>query len=638
MVTLNKRQIDIINFLASRNTHITIENISKMFDISPRTIRSDLDSIEYALNEYNISLERKPRVGVKLNLDEKEFEKILSMYKNKIYSAEERVLFVLIIIMTKEKTTFEELAEKLQVSKNTIIQDLKLAEMLLEKHAIKIDKKSYYGIFLNGNEDEIRSYLLQLYKKSTKYIQLDINKYLVECLTGDINNIRSFIELVENLASVKYSEEALDELEVMINFSLCRISIGNIVKYSGDYINEQKSNKNYKILEDCIKNLNYKITESEICYLLKLFSGAKSTLGNFITTNSEVDKLTTNIIKDMYDVININPTEDVDFKEQMSLHLKVAIFRLKNNLIIDNSMLEEIKYKMSFIYSITEKILSEYESVLKVKFPESEIAYIAMYFDALFERNVKDKFSYKVLIICNGGLATSSLLKTRIRAMIPEIQILDICRLRDVESSLKKYEVDFLISAVPLVLDDYKVIQVNPLLGLDDIEKIKSETFNRRYENNCKFLVEKVQNKSQSGISKILPRKYSQIGIEINDWREAIRLAAEPLIEDEKIKRQYVSEMIKVIENIGNYMVFIPEIAFVHAEPTLVIENSVSILVLKKPIKFGSKKETLVKVIVVLANKNENMNLVNLINIITKEGNIKKLKEVTCYEDIENIK
>ena len=638
MVTLNKRQIDIINFLASRNTHITIENISKMFDISPRTIRSDLDSIEYALNEYNISLERKPRVGVKLNLDEKEFEKILSMYKNKIYSAEERVLFVLIIIMTKEKTTFEELAEKLQVSKNTIIQDLKLAEMLLEKHAIKIDKKSYYGIFLNGNEDEIRSYLLQLYKKSTKYIQLDINKYLVECLTGDINNIRSFIELVENLASVKYSEEALDELEVMINFSLCRISIGNIVKYSGDYINEQKSNKNYKILEDCIKNLNYKITESEICYLLKLFSGAKSTLGNFITTNSEVDKLTTNIIKDMYDVININPTEDVDFKEQMSLHLKVAIFRLKNNLIIDNSMLEEIKYKMSFIYSITEKILSEYESVLKVKFPESEIAYIAMYFDALFERNVKDKFSYKVLIICNGGLATSSLLKTRIRAMIPEIQILDICRLRDVESSLKKYEVDFLISAVPLVLDDYKVIQVNPLLGLDDIEKIKSETFNRRYENNCKFLVEKVQNKSQSGISKILPRKYSQIGIEINDWREAIRLAAEPLIEDEKIKRQYVSEMIKVIENIGNYMVFIPEIAFVHAEPTLVIENSVSILVLKKPIKFGSKKETLVKVIVVLANKNENMNLVNLINIITKEGNIKKLKEATCYEEIENIK
>lgn len=638
MVTLNKRQIDIINFLSNRNTHVTIENISKMFDISERTIRSDLDSIEYALKDYNVTLERKPRVGVKLNFDEKEFEKILKMYENKIYSVEERVLFVLVIVMTKEKTTFEELAESLQVSKNTIIQDLKSAEILLEKYDIKIKKKSYYGIFLDGHEDEIRSCLLKLYKKSTKYIQLDINKYFIECLRLDINSIRSFIENVEILASVKYSEEALDELEVMISFSLCRISIGNIVKYSSDYISEQKANKNFEILKDCIKNLNYNITESEICYLLKLFSGAKSTLGNFITTNSEVDKLTTNIINDMCDVININPIDDIDFKEQMSLHLKVAIFRLKNNLLIDNPMLEEIKYKMSFIYSITEKILSEYESTLKVKFPESEIAYIAMYFDALFERNVKGKFSFKILIICNGGLATSSLLKSRIGAMIPEIEIIDICRLRDVESSLKKYEVDFLISTVPLVLDDYKVIQVNPLLELDDIEKIKAETFNRRYEKNCKFLVEKVQNKSQSEISKILPRQYSQIGVEINDWREAIRLAAEPLLEDNKIKKQYVGEIIKVIETLGNYMVFIPEIAFVHAEPTSVIENSASILVLKKPIKFGSKKETLVKVIVVLANKNENMNLVNLINIITKEGNIKKLKEATCYEDIEKIK
>lgn len=609
-----------------------------MFYISQRTVGSDLSSIEYALKDYNVYLERKPRVGIKLNFEEEELEKFMNMYEHKVYSAEERILILLMIIMTKEKTTFEELAEELQVSKNTVIQDLKSAEILLEEHGIKIKKKSYYGIFLEGDEDKVRSYFLELYKKTTKHIQLNIKKYSIESLNLDISKVKSFIEKVEALAGVKYSEESLEELELLITFILCRISIGNTVKYSSDYINEQKSNKNYKIVMDCIKELNCKVTESEICYLLKLFSGAKSTLGNFIITNSEIDKLANDIIEDMYKVININPLEDIDFKEQMALHLKVAIFRLKNNLLIDNPMLEEIKYKMSFIYAITEKILLEYESLLNIKFPEAEIAYIAMYFDALFERNVKTKVSYKVLIICNGGLATSSLLKTRIKSMIPEVEILDICRLRDVERSVKEYEVDFLISTVPFTLDDYKVIQVNPLLELNDIEKIKTEIFNRRYEKNCKFFVEKVKNKSQSGISKILPEKYSQIGVELNDWKEAIKVAAEPLVKDEKIERHYVSEIIKVIETLGNYMVFIPEIAFVHAEPTFVIENSVSVLVLKKPIKFGSKKEVLVKVIVVLANKNENMNLVNLINIITKEGNIKKLKEATCYEDIKNIK
>ena len=164
MVTLNNRQIEIINLLSKRDDYITIGNISRIFDISQRTIRNDLDSIEYALKGYKGTLERKPRIGVKLTLDEREIEKVLEMYNHKIYSTEERALFILIIIMTKEKTTFEELAEMLQVSKNTIIQDLKLAEILLEEYDIKIKKKSYYGIFLNGNEDEIRSCLLELYK------------------------------------------------------------------------------------------------------------------------------------------------------------------------------------------------------------------------------------------------------------------------------------------------------------------------------------------------------------------------------------------------------------------------------------------------------------------------------------------
>lgn len=638
-IEINQRQIEIIHFLASREKHVTIKSISEMYDRSQRTIRNDLDAIEYVLKRHNMSLERKPRVGIKLNFDELQIEKLLSMYKNKIYLADERALLILVILMSKERTSFEELAEILQVSKNTVIQDLKTSEKLLEDQEMKITRKPYYGISLVGNEGQIRSYLLKLYKGATRNIQIDINQYLVEGLTGYKNASMSLIEFVEESANVTYSEEAVNELELMINFSLCRISIGKSMEYSEEYIEKQKLQKNYKTLQRCLRELNYNITESEICYFLKLFSGAKSTLGNFITTNSNVDKLTVSIIQDMCDAMNIdiNLTEDLELKEQMSLHLKVAIFRLKNNMIISNPMLEEIKYKIPFIYSIAETILSTYEDTLKIEFPESEIAYIAMYFAALYEKNVKHKRIYKVLLVCNCGLATSSLLKTRIREMLSEIEIVDTCRLRDVEAKVQKYEFDFIISTVPLVLDDYKVIQVNPLLGLTDIEKIKKETFNRRYENSCQTLANKVKNKNYSEISILLPRKYAQIGIEINNWREAIKYAAQPLINDQKIEENYVSEMIKVVENIGTYMVFISEIAFVHADSAFVIENSVSILVLKNPIKFGSKNETLVKVIIVLANRTENMNLVNLINIITKEGNIDKLKEATSYEDIEKI-
>lgn len=637
MNTLNKRQNDIITYLSKLNDYITIKNISNMFNISERTVRNDLDSIEYVLNKYNIDLDRKPRLGIKLNGDEKEIENILGVNSNSIYTSSERMRIILLIMIIKNRTTFEELAEELGVSKNTIVQDTKnLEEKLTKGEDIFIEKRSYYGIHLDGNEEKIRNCFLKLYKGSSINIRKKTYRYLIEYLR--INNIKSFIENVENLVDVKYSEEALEELEIMIYLLFSRIKNNKCISYSDEYINTEKKNKNYLVIEECLNKISNTVSDCEKCYLLKLFSGAKSTLGKFISENAEVDKISTEIIQDIFNVINIKIEDNLDLEEQMNIHLKVAIYRIKNNLLIDNPMLDEIKYKLSFVYTITEKILKKYEKPLDIRFPEAEIAYIALYFDALFEKNYKNKNLFRVLIVCNGGLATSSLLKSRIASMIQEIKVVDICRLKDLDSYLKTYEIDFIITTVPITLNEYKVIKVNPLLELDDIEKIKAELFNREYEKKCEFLVKKVENKEHKIITKILPEKYSKLGLSIDNWKEAIKTAAEPLIKDRKIEKQYVSEIIKTIETLGNYMVFIPEIAFVHAEPTYVIENSVSILVLNKAIKFGSKNQVDVKVIVVLANKNENMNLVNLVNIITKEGNINKLKEAKNYKDLEAIK
>ena len=60
MIILNKRQVQITNYLENKQEWATIENIAKAFDVSERTIRNDLDSIELFLKENNIELERKP--------------------------------------------------------------------------------------------------------------------------------------------------------------------------------------------------------------------------------------------------------------------------------------------------------------------------------------------------------------------------------------------------------------------------------------------------------------------------------------------------------------------------------------------------------------------------------------------------
>lgn len=621
MVTLNKRQKEIVNFLGQKQEYITLNNISKYFDVSPRTIRNDLDSIEEMLKKNNIVLERRPKVGIRLVLkDDQYVEDLFKNCESNIYTSEDRVTLIILILILKNKVTIEELADELLVSKNTLVQDFKQVDIKLKEYNINVLKKAYHGIAIKGDEEEIRSKFLSIYSSLSYELKEEIRKKLIKKSKEDYSELKVKIEKIEEIMGTLYSQEAIEELEIIILLSKCRKEYEFTNKFNEDV----SKRREFSILKDLLE-----LKDKEIYYLLKIIDGARRTVG------CEVNDITEEILDELCKILNLDCTKDIEFKSQITMHLKVAIHRIKNNLVIENPMLEEIKYKMQFIFKITEQILHNKEHILGVKFPEEEIAYMAMYFDAIFERNVKSNFSYKILVVCNGGLATSSLLKARINVMIPEVEIVSICRLRDVEKYLKQQDVDFIITTVPLKLEGYKVIRVNPLLDSEDTEKIKNEIFNKRYEKNCKYLIDAVKREKESKLIKLLPEEVTQFDIDINDWRQAIELAANPLVKSKKIKSSYIKKIINVVETLGNYMVFMPGIAFVHATPENVIENSISLLTLKNEIKFGVKNQVSIKAIVVLANKTENMNLVDLVDVLTKGDNITKFKNAKSYDDIK---
>ena len=58
-------------------------------------------------------------------------------------------------------------------------------------------------------------------------------------------------------------------------------------------------------------------------------------------------------------------------------------------------------------------------------------------------------------------------------------------------------------------------------------------------------------------LSDFLSDKHIQIRESITEWRDAIRLAAQPLLEDQFIEKRYVERMIRAVEEFGNYMVIL---------------------------------------------------------------------------------
>lgn len=237
-----------------------------------------------------------------------------------------------------------------------------------------------------------------------------------------------------------------------------------------------------------------------------------------------------------------------------------------------------------------------------------------------------------------GALSTAVLLKQRLHMIVPELNVISTCRVSDVIKEAENINPDFIISTVPLKMNQYKVIEVNPLLNAEDVNVIRRNLTNLSYNRRNEHLAKQMEAIHKMPMEELFQKDCCKFNLKISDWKEAVQVAADPLIQYNYIQKEYVDDIIKIIRTIGNYMVFIPEIAFVHAPPEHVNEDHMSLLKLAKPIEFGTKSKVDVKVIIVIASKEENKNLVELMQILMKEDNVAKLKNVTNYDDIREIR
>lgn len=639
---LTTRQIELLKYLEKREEYTTTKELAKEFSISSRTIRNNLDAIEYSTKNLPIRIERTPRLGIRLEFLEKVgLDSILYTNDMKEYSRDERSIVIAMILILTDKTTIEQLAEQMEVSKNTLVEDLNSVEALFEYYGITLERKSYYGLTISGDEEKIRNMVFNIYLKITKQKTINLDEIIKEHAVIKEEIPMEIIYKIEENEKIKYSDDSVNELKNMILVTLNRAYYGFYIGGGAGYLRGREKPDNFKVIEDILKAEKIKATEGDILYMIMLLNASKKIKGISLEDTIEDRKImmaTQSLIQEFCRITKIDMKMGQDISTQIMMHLKVAIYRLKNHIEIENPLMEDIKYSSLFVYEITKKILKEYEAMFGVEFPEAEIAYTTMYFETLFQENYDMNFTVNVIVVCNSGLSTAVLLKQRLHMIIPELNVISTCRVSDVIKEAENIEPDFIISTVPLKMDQYKVIEVNPLLNAEDVNVIRRNLTNLSYNRRSEHLAKQMEALHKMSMEELFQKDCCQFDLPISDWKEAIQVAADPLIQYNYIQKEYVDDIIKIVQTIGNYMVFIPEIAFVHAPPEHVNEDHMSLLKLEKPIEFGAKSKVDVKVIIVIASKEENKNLVELMQILMKEDNVAKLKNVTNYDDIREIR
>lgn len=87
----------------------------------------------------------------------------------------------------------------------------------------------------------------------------------------------------------------------------------------------------------------------------------------------------------------------------------------------------------------------------------------------------------------------------------------------------------------------------------------------------------------------------------VKDWREAVHVAVQPLVDDGYCEPRYIDEIIKNTEKLGPYYVLCENLALIHGSTDQgVLKRQIAITLLREPIKFKEDSHS-VRIMIALA-------------------------------------
>jgi mannitol operon transcriptional antiterminator len=317
----------------------------------------------------------------------------------------------------------------------------------------------------------------------------------------------------------------------------------------------------------------------------------------------------------------------------MLIHIKPTYYRVKYGLKVDNPLTEVIKQKYAEIFEITKKVIHHLEHFTGRTVIEAEIAYLAMYFGGWMKKEGSRPITRKkAVIVCGNGVSTSRILQTQLENLLSSVDFVSTVSLREYESH--EYDVDFIVSTVPLKRKDKPVFLASPILSDIEKETLLSQINmlqSKRRENNpslktlinivkrhaaisnekallddlSQYFYQEKQTIKEPGkpmLNELITLDTIQIKPDVNNWKEAIQIAADPLLNKGYINQNYVTAMIENVLELGPYIVVAPRIAIPHARPEQgVSQLGMSLLSLKKSVSFSEDGKHDVNLILVLA-------------------------------------
>lgn len=488
MQQITKRQIQILLQLLESSAATTTKELADQQNVSVRTIKYDLDTIRLWLQERNQDLTSKRSQGVWLVLSDSERIKL----KSELMDVDRLELFAdqtsrldrlsIQLMLTNQAVTSFELAERLAVSKDTILHDLDVLEKRLNAQGMTLERLPRKGFLITGPERQIRLLIEKVFQKDlTDYDIYKIMDLLLQSekhegyelyaakgttfqvvLNQVLTDMRQLLKQIDT-SDLNYAEL----LNMLIRVAIATVRLKN--EYTiGRYqlLNDPKEQQelSYLLMQQVFAHYQLPLFEDEYRYIYS------DTFENSPT--QDVMLLTENLIQKVSKKINYAFYNDPQLLTNLYAHLSMRLSRKQKFVNEYNPFKDDIKAKYPQLFEAIEKVVLKEIRGTSLLVNDSFIAYIALHFLVSYEKEA-DLRSVRVVYVCSTGLGVTSLIKQKISEELSNIEIAAFASVLNAQEVIKQKEPDLVISIFPIEGIDCEFIKVHPLPTKQDLDKIQ---------------------------------------------------------------------------------------------------------------------------------------------------------------------
>lgn len=626
---MRKRSTEILEkLILSNSKSMEVKKLITTYRISLKTLRTDVNEINDFLLEAKMS-PTKLNEKEKLILLEKDIMKIqdrlnhMDTYSYKMSREERQIYIIAELLMSQDYITMQNLAKKLNVSRNTILNDFETVKDYCLAFNVNVLMKSSKGIKIECDQKDRNNLLMQIFhdleddymeksffhqliqrklgmKIPLEMIKEDLREYMEQqhmlvsdrvfsyvsiylfvILNRKINKKRRTVEkLTGDTASDNLLNWFADKYEVRIN--------KNDVKDFGRYMKQHDFN-----ISSEQKEINDVELYGIIVYFLQM-------VGEDIECSLQSDTV---LIESLLEHIRtLKNWEDYDFEMPLSDELPIPKEILEKTIEKNSIILERY-----LGYSLTKEM------------KESIMIHIC----AAFVRNLEYLNLLEVLIVCPGSMATGKYLEAQVKNYF-DFRVAAVIPSRDVEEFLKSNKIDFVISTVNVRSESVPCVKVQAQLTMNDINAIqniafllgrkenKSENESRYVEQNfldvMKTFLEKldaskrdeffdevyslmetkIQSTGKSILAQMLDPSKIMIKQEKITWEQGILQAADILEKKGCVGSDYGKKAVENVKEYGDYIIISKGIALAHAgkKEAHVYKDGLSLVMCPEGIEF----------------------------------------------------